>query len=250
MMKIINSIILIYTFVLCCILSNGFTATAQPIFQEDGYTYPSPSKTSHSITLPKAGDVNDSWSNYRVNQKPQTQTLFSSGIRHGGYGSLIYGITSINGEMAYMRGTRGAWIIHFAENHAIQLGLAGYRTHSGVELMSWSHDDIDEPRLKNNYGGFEVEYVNRSHKLIHFGTQLLTGSGNVRYDNRNLEVDRTRDSYFVLQPGANIHLNVTSWFRVSGGAFYRYTANANLEGTNDRELSGITGILGLRFGRF
>jgi hypothetical protein len=188
--------------------------------------------------------------NYNRSRRPQTQTLFSSDIRHGGYGSLVYGVTSINGEVAYMRGTRGAWIIHFAENHALQLGLAGYRTHSEFRAVDWEHDDVTEPELRTNYGGFEVEYVNRSYRLVHFGTQLLIGSGNVRYDDRNLAADKTRDNYFVMQPGANMHLNITSWFRISAGVFYRHATNVNLDGTSDRDLSGMAGILGLRFGRF
>lgn len=187
---------------------------------------------------------------YRFNSKPRTQTLFSSAVRHGGFGSLVYGVTTINGEAAFMRGTRGAWIIHFADNHAIQLGLAGYRTNTDVQPNRWDHEEIDEPKVRTNYGGFEVEYVNRSHKLVHFSTQLLIGSGNVRYDDRDLELNRTQDNYFVLQPGVNANLNITNWFRISGGVYYRHAANVNLEGTSDSAISGITGLLGFRFGRF
>jgi hypothetical protein len=187
---------------------------------------------------------------WSYSERPRTQTLVTSDVRHGGFGSLIYGFTSVNGEVVMLRGTRGAWILNLTPQHALHIGLAGYRTASDAPVLNWPHQDIARPDIRINYGGFEVEYVNRSYRLVHFGTQLLIGSGSVRYDNRNIAVENTRDQYFVAQPGVNVILNVTRWFRISAGGYYRYAANVNLDGTSDSDLSGITGILGLRFGRF
>ncbi len=187
---------------------------------------------------------------FSFSERPRTQTLVTSQVRHGGYGSLIYGVTSINGEVVMLRGSRGAWILNLSPQHALHIGLASYRTTPDAEAINWTRDGIERPEIRINYGGFEMEYVNRSFRLVHFGTQLLVGSGSVRYDNRNIPVDKTSDRYFVAQPGVNAFLNVTNWFRISAGAYYRYTANVNLEGTDSSELSGFSGILGLRFGRF
>jgi hypothetical protein len=187
---------------------------------------------------------------YSFSERPRTQTLVTSEVRHGGFGSLIYGVTSINGEVVMLRGSRGAWILNLSPQHALHIGLASYRTTPDAEAVNWTRDDIERPEMRINYGGFEMEYVNRSFRLVHFGTQLLIGSGSVRYDNRNIPVDKTRDHYFVAQPGVNVFLNVTNWFRISAGAYYRYADNVNLEGTDSAELSGFSGILGLRFGRF
>ncbi len=195
-----------------------------------------------------ARDIHDKV--YHFNERPRTRTLVNSDVRHGGYGSLIYGVTSINGSVVMLRGTRGAWILNLSPEHAIHLGLAGYRTRPEADAVSWPHSDIDKPEIRTNYGGFEMEYVNRSYRLLHVGTQLLVGSGNVRYENRNIDLEKTRDSYFVVQHGVNLFLNVTNWFRISGGVYYRYAANVDLEGTGSKELSGFSGIMGLRFGRF
>ena len=187
---------------------------------------------------------------FLYSERPQTQTLLSSGVRHGGFGSLIYGATSINGNVAMLRGTRGAWILNLSPQHAIHLGLAGYRTQPEIAAVSWPHSDVEHPDIRTNYGGFELEYVNQSFRLLHFGTQLLIGSGTVRYENRNIDLEKTRDNYFVAQPGVNLFLNLTSWFRISGGVYYRYASNVDLDGTSSTDLSGLTGIMGLRFGRF
>jgi hypothetical protein len=186
----------------------------------------------------------------RWNDRRETQTLLSGGVRHGGFGAPVYGVTSINGQPVYLRGTRGAWVINLDGAHAIHLGLAGYRTRTDADLTGWSHSDIEEPQLRTDYGGFEIEYVASPYRLVHVGTQLLIGSGNARYDDRDLDVGNTRDNYFVLQPGVNLMLNVTRWFRISGGVYYRYVSGVNLEGTGDTDLSGPAGFLGLRFGKF
>ncbi len=178
------------------------------------------------------------------------QTLFGNNIRHGGFGSLIYGVTTVNGQTTFLRGTRGAWILNISEQHALHIGLAGYRSHRDFDPVIWPHDDLPEPELRATWGGFELEYVNRSYRILHLGAQLLIGSGDVRYDDRDLDLENTRDNYFVLQPGANVFLNVTSWFRISGGVFYRHAGNVILDGTSGSDLSGFSGILGFRFGRF
>jgi len=183
-------------------------------------------------------------------QAQETQTLISNGIDHGGYGAPVFGVTFVNGQATYLRGIRGAWIIHFSEEHTVQIGLGSYRTRSDFDATEWTNPDISVPDMRTNYGGFELEYVNQSHNLVHYSIQALIGSGNVRYRDRDLDLNRTSDNYFVLQPGVNLNLNITNWFRVSGGLFYRYAGGVNLEGTGNSELSGLTSFVGLRFGKF
>jgi len=184
----------------------------------------------------------------RFNQT-STQTLLGSTVRHGGFGALVYGYTSFNDELVYFSGTRGAWILNLSELHALHIGLSGYRT-KDVDPVDWPHPGIAEPKLRTNYGGLELEYVNKSYRLVHVGGQLLIGSGNVRFDDRDIDVESTRDSYFVLQPGVNAFVNVTRWFRISGGLHYRYASNVTLDGTDDSNLSGLTCMVNLRFGKF
>lgn len=178
------------------------------------------------------------------------ETLIDADVSHGGFGSLIYGVSSVNGEAAYMRGGRGAWVINFREGHSLNIGLSGYRAQNNFSAVEWTNEEIDEPELRTNYGGLELEYINSSEDLVHFGVQALIGTGNVRYSDRNLGLDKTSDNYFVVQPGVNANLNVTDWFRVSAGIFYRHAARVSLEGTDNSGLSGFSSFIGLRFGKF
>lgn len=184
-------------------------------------------------------------------QGQDTETLFSDNISHGGFGGLVYGATSINGEFTYLRGTRGAWVINMNNGDAVNLGLARYRTRSNFDVVNWTVQDVPQPEMETQYGGFELEYVHRTNRLFHFSLQTLVGSGRVNYeDTGNFEFDPNSDSYFVLQPVINLNLNVTNWFRLSGGLSYRYAAGVDLEGTSDKDLSGISSFFALRFGWF
>ncbi len=181
----------------------------------------------------------------------EAETLFSNDIDHGAFGGLVFGGTTVNGELSYLRGARGAWVINFNKMHAVHLGLARYRTHNHFGSTGWEENlPIDPPDMETEYSGFELEYVNRPSKLFHFSLQILAGSGTVEYEEENLQFTKNSDRYFVLQPGANLILNVTSWFRLSGGIFYRYTDGVRLPGTSDTDLSGATTFVTLRFGWF
>lgn len=186
-------------------------------------------------------------------QAQETQTLFSSDVRHGGYGAPVFGFTMVNGQPAYLRGTRGAWVITMESGHGVNLGLGSYRTVTHVAPSGWPHTGIDRPDISTRYSGFEIEYVNRSMDLIHYSIQALVGSGTVRYeydDVDELDLHKTSDDYFALQPGVNANLNVTSWFRLSGGVYYRYAGSVTLDGTGSAGLSGVTSYVALRFGAF
>jgi hypothetical protein len=180
----------------------------------------------------------------------ETQTLLGAAVRHGGYGAPVYGATRINGELVYLRGTRGAWVINMTEDHALNVGIGRYRTATGFAPGAPVVPGSVQPELRTSYGGLELEYVNRTGRLVHYSVQTLIGSGVVRYRERDLPVERTRDSYFVVQPGANVNLNVTSWFRLTGGVLYRHAGGVALDGTSSAELSGPASYLMLRFGRF
>lgn len=179
----------------------------------------------------------------------QTETLFSGSVRHGGYGAIFHGVTSLNGQATYLRGSKGAWVIRFDNGNALHIGFAGYRSDKAFDVVNWRGTGSEIPELKTNYGGFELEYTLRSLDLFHFGFKTLIGNGDVRYQN-GANFEKKSDNFFVVQPGASLYVNITSWFRLSGSVLYRYASNINLDGTSDSDLSGFSVAAGLRFGKF
>lgn len=201
------------------------------------------------VTLSTCDDLLAQYSKFdRFDRR--TETLISKDASFGGFGSLLYGVSDINGQLVYMRGRRAAFVMNVAENHTLNVGLGEYRSGSNFDPVNWNVAGVNEPEMKLKYGGFEFEYVNSTRKLVHFGFQVMIGGGHVEYTNRNINVEKTRDNIFAVQPGLNLHLNVTTWLRLTAGGSYRFVSNSDLMGTSDNDLSGFAAMFGFRVGKF
>lgn len=175
------------------------------------------------------------------------QTLVDSSVNTSGFVQFNYGVTSLNGEFVPLRGYRAALTFEISRYHNLYLGFGSYRTNSDFDAVDWSLAEA-APTLRTEYSGFELEYLYDARRLVHFGVQGTFGTGKVRYRDNSELFSNTSSDYFVIQPGANVHLNVTTWFRMSAGAFYRFAIDSDLPGTSDADLSGFTALLGVRFG--
>lgn len=111
------------------------------------------------------------------------------------------------------------------------------------------------------YGGLDVEYIFNFNDLIHFSIHSLIGGGNVGVRTRervwngftwdpDMEWDHHFDEFFVVEPGLNIDLNVTTWFRASVGASYRYVTGVSEDVSSNKDLRGPSASLTFRFGSF
>ncbi|MFA6235170.1 MAG: hypothetical protein WC824_13430 [Bacteroidota bacterium] len=193
----------------------------------------------------------------------EQETLFGSPVEHGGFGGLVTKLTPIRGEMAVMSGGYGGWLI----DHRLMLGGGGY----GVVTSVRASTEAEQAYSVNNenlyvefgYGGFVAEYILIPSKLVHVNVQALVGGGSVNYrENRYGDDDIFGDDdhsmhrgpgevLFVAEPAVNVELNVTDWFRVSAGASYRFVSGLNsLRGLENKDLSGPSGSIALKFGAF
>ncbi|REL37802.1 hypothetical protein DYD21_08455 [Rhodohalobacter sp. SW132] len=176
----------------------------------------------------------------------QTETLFDGSVSHGGFGGPVVKIGETAGDTGVWVGGRGGWIMNLNSGHAISLGGGGY----GLVTDHTSPEDPDLYAL-NGYGGFIIEYTNRSHKLAHFTVTSLIGGGGLMLRDRDYdEVNDDPDTYFVFEPGLHAELNVTSFFRISAGAEYRFTSGISRFGFSDSDFSGWNGTITLKFGKF
>jgi len=183
----------------------------------------------------------------------QERTLLDvENIEHGGYGAFVTKVTTINGEGAILMGGRGGWII----NHVFALGGGGYGLVNNVHsrtLGPWG-----ERFVSLGYGGLDVEAIINSDDPVHFSVHSLIGAGSVGFRNDlndgwysdGYNNDHHIDGFFVAEPGINLDLNVTRWFRVSAGASYRYISGVTSGAANNADLSGPSGMLSFRFGKF
>ena len=54
----------------------------------------------------------------------------------------------------------------------------------------------------------------------------------------------------VLEPAANVELNMTSYFRVNFGAGYRWVTGVDSPGFSSGDFSALEGVLTFKFGSF
>jgi hypothetical protein len=192
----------------------------------------------------------------------EEQTLLHGKLVHGGYGGPVVKITSIDGSGAVLLGGQGQWLI----NHTIGLGIAGYGmatrheyTHSGQPSVSSRMDTVTR-NLDVSVGGVLLSYVGDSDQLLHYTADLLIGGGSLQLNADDSRDDSyhattyygsaTEDNFFVLEPAANVELNIVRFMRANAGISYRFVSGVNRFGYRNSDFGGFSLSLTLKFGKF
>ena len=182
----------------------------------------------------------------------QPQTLLDNDVSFGGFGGPVVKFSDVAGDLGVWVGGRGGGIISLDPNHAFSLGGGGYAlvTEHRVPDPEFGDPDTDFFAM-NFYGGFDMEYTNRSWQLAHFTISSLIGGGGLMIRDRDFDdVDHSVNRYFVFEPGAHVEVNITHFFRVAAGLSYRMTSGISRAGFTDDDFSGISGSISFKFGRF
>jgi hypothetical protein len=187
-------------------------------------------------------------------QKPQTVFSFKSVKSSGFYGAFTNASTSINGEYANLNGLYFGYFI----NQRLMIGIGGAATNNGLRVPE-AHKTIPGADLRYQYGhfGLMTEYVMNSNKKVHFAFNLLSGAGFTaqclerdRDERRYKDYSHDTNFFVVLEPGAQVEVNLTKWMRVSPGISYRQTIGSDAKGLSDSDLSNVSGNVTLKFGKF
>jgi hypothetical protein len=209
----------------------------------------------------------------------QEEVLFGGKLVNGGYGGPTISFGQFNDEMGLFVGGRGGWII----NHTFSVGAGGWGLVSNNRVKDYSQvvhfwgydslgrwDEIDKIDSSwyitdMGYGGIILEYIYNSHKIVHLTGSLLIGAGSMAYNNEpntqrnnnmmyeyndNVSFDRKRSDFFVLEPALNAEFNIASWFRINTGVSYRFVTSLDMPKTTNSQISGLSGNIILKFGRF
>ncbi len=183
------------------------------------------------------------------------QTLVGGNIEHGGFGGMELKISPIgrNNTSAVLMGGRGGWII----NHTFVLGGAGYGLLSNV-AADWVDERVYDGEaqpyyLHFGYGGLLLAYIHNSDALVHYELWGVLGGGGAAVYTQEENDRHSRmngGGLFVAEPGINIMLNVTPFFRIGAGASYRYVAGVNDPRLTNEDLTDFGGHIILKFGAF
>lgn len=191
----------------------------------------------------------------------QEQTLLSANeYSNGGFGAPVLKYTTLNRQGGLIIGGRGGWII----NHSLILGGGMYALVSEVQVDVIDGDIIlkDGDNLHLRYGGFEIEFIFSPLSVFHVSVYTLLGMGSISY--RNIVQENFDDSdnnyhmwdsfmgnqFFIAEPAINLEVNVTTFFHLALGASYRFTNGAEYQTVTDNNISGLSGMLTFKFGKF
>ena len=189
----------------------------------------------------------------------QQETLLDgeSGIESGFFCGPEFKFSTIGNQFAYLPGIRAALII----DHRVTLGLAGYWLESDLKTTVSRTNYLPETNKETpvtgityaidmEYGGFDLGYIFLPEQPLFLAMNTLIGIGEVTSEN-TLTQRAEHDEFFIVEPGINVGMNVAPWFRVLVGASYRWVDGVRgVTGVSNDDLSGLTGMILLKFGWF
>jgi hypothetical protein len=188
--------------------------------------------------------------NYYKNQ--EIKTLLGRNRAGGGYCAFTGAYSLIDDRQSVLFGARFGW-------------LAGHSVGVGIGANGFINEFHYEPLIDRNvflaggYGGLYIEPILFPKLPVHLSLPVLLGGGGISYVsddpgyNNNLIEDT--EAFLIIEPGAEIELNLTRFFRLAVGATYRFPTafDVGLTGTqraNAESLKGLSYTVSLKFGKF
>ncbi len=181
--------------------------------------------------------------------KAEEETLLGAGIENvGAYFSIDSHVSHFDSDINFLTG--GRFVLIF--NNVIGIGSASSEIADGktFELNGVKAD------LTADYGGLYFEYINNYSSSVHYNLNCLLGFGTASFndvlipDGNGNSWFKETSSFFVVEPKANIEVNVISYVRLELGAGYRFAMGVELPYFDDADINGFTATLGIKIGLF
>jgi hypothetical protein len=189
----------------------------------------------------------------------EVQTLFGSPRTSGAYAALSNKFTTIRGEYANLAEVYGGWFI----KRRFLLGIGAAASTNNLKVpYAYSTDATKNMSWQYGQFGLQTEYVFGSNRVVHLNFTLFSGAGfTVQYERKdwddwddqdfdNDDLDHDENFFYVLEPGAQLELNIFKWMRLSPGVSYRKTFGSDGIGMSDSDLSDWSYNISLKFGKF
>lgn len=183
----------------------------------------------------------------------EMKTLFNRSRSHGGYGAFWMGYSIIDDKNAFQFGGRGSWVIQ----HSFAIGFGG------TGFLNEYHYDVVLDRdvfLTGGYGGIYLEPIVLPQSPVHLAFPILLGAGGisfVSYDDVALDSNYIEDyeAFLMLEPSAELELNLARFMRIAIGVSYRYPLPFNVGqsqggAADSREIEGLAYNISFKFGSF
>lgn len=179
--------------------------------------------------------------------EPEPEVLISKGVRHGGWGGPVVQLSTVRDRVAVFVGGRGGWLL----DGRFTLGGGGFGLANRIPAPAAVQPPDERLELQMGYGGGWLEYTFSPHRLVHVSVGALVGGGGVSLAFRDGGSFGSRsDAFFVTEPTASAELNLARSVRLNVGIAYRWIAGADMEGLPASDVSGMSVVAALKFGKF
>jgi hypothetical protein len=199
-------------------------------------------------------------SSINIYAQENAETLFGGeDIKIGGYGGPEVKFTGINNEFGILVGGRGGILI----NSTFTIGLAGYGlvTSHLVEdyKLPVTRGTDSSAYLRMGYGGLHFGFNVEPNKVLHINAGVLIGAGGATYTTAFNDMDNNNSgnfksynnsTFFIAEPQIGAELNLLKFMRMELSASYRFISGIQLPKTENKDLSGFSGNLIFKFGKF
>ncbi len=180
------------------------------------------------------------------------QTLLGHNRTGGAYFVFTTGYSVIDDKHAVQFGGRFGWLP--ARSIGVGLGATGF-------INEYHYEPVigRDVFLAGGYGGLYIEPILLPKWPVHLSFPVLLGAGGISYVSKEPDRDNNfiedTEAFLLAEPGAEIELNLTRFFRLSVGATYRFptafrTSTSDASGASVSSLKGVSYTISLKFGRF
>ncbi len=182
----------------------------------------------------------------------EIKTLLGRNRAGGGYCAFTGGYSVIDNNHAVLFGGRFGWLA----SHSIGVGLGATGFINEFHYEPFLDREVS---LAGGYGGLYIEPILLPRSPVHLSFPVLFGAGGISYVSReasfNNNIVEDSEAFLIIEPAAELELNLTRFFRLSMGVSYRFPTSfdVGLTGTpraNAESIKGMSYTISLKFGKF
>jgi hypothetical protein len=182
----------------------------------------------------------------------EIKTLLGRNRQGGGYCAFTSGYSVIDDKHAVLFGGRFGWLA----SHAVGIGLGATGFINEFHYEPSLDKDVF---LAGGYGGLYVEPIVFPRSPIHVSFPVLLGAGGISYVSKESDMNNNliqdSEAFLLIEPAAELELNLTRFFRLSMGVSYRFPTAFDVGLTRTPKASaesikGMSYIVSMKFGKF
>jgi hypothetical protein len=189
---------------------------------------------------------------FEYHKNSEIKTLFGPNREGGVYAAFTMGYSVIDNRNSVMFGGRFGWLA--SHSIGIGLGATGFMNEFHYEPLLGR-----DAALAGGYGGLYIEPILFPKFPVHLSFPILFGAGGISYiskeNSQNNNMIEDSEAFLLIEPAAEIELNLTKFCRLALGASYRFPTpfNAGKSGMQTAHAESIKEVsytMSLKFGKF